>query len=62
MTARLAVMGNPIEHSLSPAIHSAFGDLAGIDLSYERILVSEGEFESIATGYLHCALIRVPKF
>ena len=44
MTARLAVFGNPIEHSRSPAIHEAFGAMAGIDLVYEKVLVPEGKF------------------
>ena len=52
MTARLAVMGNPIEHSLSPEIHTSFADSMGIDLSYEKILVPEGEFEAIATDFM----------
>ena len=52
MTAHLAVLGNPIAHSRSPEIHSAFAKLTGIDLNYEKILVPEGEFDAIATNFM----------
>lgn len=52
MTARLAVFGNPVSHSRSPEIHAAFGEMAGIDLTYEKILVPEGEFAATATEFL----------
>src|SRR5262245_60448604 len=34
---RFAVVGNPVEHSLSPRIHSLFGGQLGIALSYEKL-------------------------
>ena len=37
------VIGQPIDHSLSPDIHQAFANALGIDLHYERIEVSPAE-------------------
>lgn len=47
-----AVVGNPIEHSLSPMIHNAFAKQVGIKLSYERILASIDDFSSIVNNFL----------
>ncbi len=33
----LAVLGDPVEHSLSPQIHSAFGQQLGIKVNYRKI-------------------------
>ena len=45
MTDRYAVMGNPVEHSLSPIIHALFGTQTGRILSYEKILIDLLNFE-----------------
>ena len=47
----LAVLGNPIAHSLSPDIHAAFAEQADVAVSYERILVPEGGFQETAAAF-----------
>ncbi len=42
---RCAVMGNPIEHSLSPVIHHLFAKQTGHALVYDKILIEEASFE-----------------
>lgn len=51
MKHRLAVFGNPVAHSLSPEIHQMFGVAAGIDLTYEKVLVPLGEFRAAADNF-----------
>ncbi len=48
MTDRYAVFGNPVEHSLSPAIHGAFAAQFGVDMTYVRQLVAVGGFDAAA--------------
>lgn len=41
--ARLAVIGNPVAHSASPAMHQAALDANGMDMRYIRVEVKPGE-------------------
>ncbi|MFH4416460.1 MAG: shikimate dehydrogenase [Neisseriaceae bacterium] len=39
---QLAVFGDPIQHSLSPQIHSLFAQQLGLSISYYKLLVKRG--------------------
>ena len=43
-TKRLAVIGNPVNHSLSPKIHKIFAEQLDIEISYEAICLDEDNF------------------
>ena len=43
---RFAVIGNPIEHSKSPQIHTAFAAQEGITIDYQRVLADSDHFIS----------------
>lgn len=43
---RLAVIGDPIDHSLSPLVHSTILKNLGIDYEYEKVQVKKGELGS----------------
>lgn len=44
MTDLYYVIGNPIEHSLSPEIHRTFAQETGVEISYGKLLFSIGGF------------------
>jgi shikimate dehydrogenase len=46
MTDRYAVLGNPVAHSQSPAIHAEFARQTGEALAYERLLCPLDGFEA----------------
>ncbi|GAA3866485.1 shikimate dehydrogenase [Leifsonia kafniensis] len=48
--ARLAVLGSPISHSQSPALHRAAYGVLGLDWSYDAIEVSEGSLTGFIDG------------
>lgn len=51
MTDRYVVMGNPIAHSKSPLIHTAFAEATGQDLHYDRLLAPETDFAGTASAF-----------
>lgn len=52
MTDRYAVFGNPIKHSKSPDIHTAFAESTDQDLTYEAICVPEDSFTEYVADFL----------
>ena len=51
MTDRYAVIGNPIEQSKSPLIHSAFAKVTGQDIDYGKLLGPVGEFVATVDAF-----------
>ena len=51
MTDQYAVIGNPVEHSLSPAIHAEFARATGQDVAYGKILAPLGGFREAALAF-----------
>jgi shikimate dehydrogenase len=63
MSDLYAVMGNPINHSKSPQIHSAFAEQTEQDLIYSAILVPLEKFKDEADNFFRSGLglnITVP--
>jgi shikimate dehydrogenase len=51
MTDQYAVIGNPVEHSLSPQIHAEFARVMGQDLDYGRILAPRDGFRDAVLAF-----------
>jgi shikimate dehydrogenase len=51
MTDRYAVIGNPIEQSKSPLIHTAFAQVTGQDIAYTKVLSPLGEFAKTVDAF-----------
>jgi shikimate dehydrogenase len=49
---RYCVIGNPIEHSLSPQIHRSFATQTGQSLTYEKVEVEIGGFSSFLKEFI----------
>lgn len=48
---RYAVMGNPIGHSQSPAIHAAFAEQTGQDMTYDALIAPLDGFQTAVTAF-----------
>jgi len=51
MTDRYAVIGNPIEQSKSPFIHTAFAQVTGQDIEYTKVLGPLGGFAQTVEAF-----------
>jgi shikimate dehydrogenase len=51
MTDQYAVIGNPVEHSLSPRIHAEFARATGQDIAYGRILAPRDGFRDAVLAF-----------
>jgi shikimate dehydrogenase len=51
MTDQYAVIGNPVEHSLSPRIHVEFARATGQDIAYGRILAPRDGFRDAVLAF-----------
>lgn len=51
-TDRYAVIGNPVAHSKSPLIHTAFAEATGQTLTYERLLAPRDGFLAAAQRFV----------
>ncbi len=51
MTDRYAVIGNPIEQSKSPLIHTAFAQVTGQDIEYTKLLAPLGGFAAVVDTF-----------
>ena len=52
ISGRFAVVGNPIEHSLSPRIHAAFARQGDQQIDYRAERVEVDDFENWVSAFL----------
>ena len=61
---RFAVIGDPIEHSMSPTMHKWIFDYLGMNAKYEKIKVGKKELPTIIqkmkSGYLDGINVTIP--
>lgn len=48
--ARCAVIGHPVDHSLSPEVHLAFAEQKGLQLEYERLATDSADEKAFAAA------------
>lgn len=48
---RFGVIGNPVQHSLSPRIHQAFARQTGFAMTYEKVACEDDAFEETARRF-----------
>ena len=56
MTTKFAVVGSPIDHSLSPTIHLAAYQALGLDFDYERLELQKGSLGSFLSDTVFSGL------
>lgn len=49
-TAICGLIGNPVEHTLSPLIHNTLSELLGVELAYVPFLVEDGKIGEAVRG------------
>lgn len=49
---QFVVIGNPVDHSLSPIIHQLFAKQTGVELSYETLLAPLDGFSATVTQFI----------
>ena len=64
MTGRVGLIGDPVEHSLSPVFQQAAFDALGIDVRYELwqtpVEAIPERLAALRSGEIHCANVTVP--
>lgn len=49
-TRTCGLIGNPVEHTMSPAIHNTLSELMGINMAYVPFHVKDGQLETAVKG------------